>query len=193
MKFIEKTPNFLGDDLKGSLTKGVRARIAASRCSIYGFGALKADRQKNENLQFIFTPPDFFADDSNFGTRMDEPTDAPIYLYLFRQIWNGANLESRPVVRVGRLRPRPLHRGRRPLLFGRVRCHPRSHSHFGLASARSETRPDLRRGNRIFANISTLSSGVMAHNIVGRADAPKAAPCPPGLSRRCFTGAGKGR
>lgn len=193
MKIIANTPNLLGDDLEDSITKGGRARMAAACCSICGFGALKADRQKNENLLFIFETATFFADDSNFVTRMDKPTDAPMYLHLFCQTWTDANLESRHIVGVGRLRLRTPHRGRRRPLIGRVRWRPRSHSHFGLASARSETHPDLRRSNRIFANISTLSSGVMAHNIVGRADAPEAAPWPPGPSRRFFTGAGKGR
>ena len=193
MKFIETKPNFLGDDLEGSITKGVRARIAAACGSIYGFGALKADRQKNENLQFIFKTVACFADDLNFMTRIDKPTQVAMYLRLFHHLPNAANLESRHVDGLGRLRSRPPYRGRRRPLLGRVHCPPRSHSHFGLASARSKTHPDLRRSNRIFANIYTLSSGVMAHSIAGRADAPEVAPWPPGLSRRCFTDAGKGR
>jgi hypothetical protein len=75
-----------------------------------------------ETFSSFSTPLPHFADDSNFVTRMDEPTQVAMYLHLFHQISNAANLESQYVVGIGGVRPRPLYRGRRRRLFGRVRC-----------------------------------------------------------------------
>jgi len=59
MKIIDNTSQLLGDDLKTSVTRGARVKIAASCFSIYAFEALKAELSKVESLQFIFTAPTF--------------------------------------------------------------------------------------------------------------------------------------
>lgn len=59
MKIIDNTSLLLGDDLKATLGRGARLKIAASCFSIYAFEALKAELSKVESLQFIFTAPTF--------------------------------------------------------------------------------------------------------------------------------------
>ncbi|WP_137703200.1 helicase-related protein [Marimonas lutisalis] len=59
MQIIDNTSNLLGDDLKDSLGKGARLRIAASCFSIYAFEALKSELAKVDGLQFVFTAPTF--------------------------------------------------------------------------------------------------------------------------------------
>jgi len=59
MKIIDNTSQLLGDDLKATLTRGSRVKIAASCFSIYAFEALKSELSKVESLQFIFTSPTF--------------------------------------------------------------------------------------------------------------------------------------
>ena len=59
MKIIDNTSQLLGDDLKGTVGRGARLRIAASCFSIYAFEALKAELSKVDSLQFIFTSPTF--------------------------------------------------------------------------------------------------------------------------------------
>jgi hypothetical protein len=59
MKIIDNTSLLLGDDLKATLARGARLKIAASCFSIYAFEALKAELSKVESLQFIFTAPTF--------------------------------------------------------------------------------------------------------------------------------------
>lgn len=59
MKIIDNTSLLLGDDLKATLGRGARLKIAASCFSIYAFEALKAELSKLESLQFIFTAPTF--------------------------------------------------------------------------------------------------------------------------------------
>jgi hypothetical protein len=59
MKIIDNTSQLIGDDLKSSVTRGARVKIAASCFSIYAFEALKAELSKVESLQFIFTTPTF--------------------------------------------------------------------------------------------------------------------------------------
>jgi len=63
MKIIDNTSLLLGDDLKATLGRGARIKIAASCFSIYAFEALKAELSKVESLQFIFTAPTFVATD----------------------------------------------------------------------------------------------------------------------------------
>ena len=55
MKIIDNTSLLLGDDLKATLGRGARIKIAASCFSIYAFEALKADLEQIESLEFIFT------------------------------------------------------------------------------------------------------------------------------------------
>lgn len=59
MQIINNTSHLFGDDLKASVGRGVRLRIAASCFSIYAFEALKAELSKIDSLQFIFTAPTF--------------------------------------------------------------------------------------------------------------------------------------
>ena len=59
MKIIDNTSQLLGGDLKATLTRGSRLKIAASCFSIYAFEALKSELSKVESLQFIFTSPTF--------------------------------------------------------------------------------------------------------------------------------------
>lgn len=59
MRIIDNTSQLLGDDLKGTVERGARLKIAASCFSIYAFEALKAELSKVESLQFIFTAPTF--------------------------------------------------------------------------------------------------------------------------------------
>ncbi|RFB97965.1 helicase [Rhizobium leguminosarum bv. trifolii] len=61
MRIIDNTSQLLGDDLKATLTRGSRVKIAASCFSIYAFEALKAELSKLESLQFVFTSPTFVA------------------------------------------------------------------------------------------------------------------------------------
>ena len=59
MKIIDNTSLLLGDDLKATVGRGSRLKIAASCFSIYAFEALKSELSKAESLQFIFTAPTF--------------------------------------------------------------------------------------------------------------------------------------
>lgn len=61
MNIIDNTSLLLGDDLKATMGRGARLKIAASCFSIYAFEALKAEFSKVESLQFIFTAPTFIA------------------------------------------------------------------------------------------------------------------------------------
>ena len=59
MKIIDNSSALLGDELKNSLGKGSRLKVAASCFSIYAFEALKSELGKIEAMQFIFTTPTF--------------------------------------------------------------------------------------------------------------------------------------
>lgn len=59
MKLIDNVSQLLGDDLKATLRRNARFKIAASCFSIYAFEALKVELSKVESLQFIFTAPTF--------------------------------------------------------------------------------------------------------------------------------------
>ncbi len=59
MQIIDNINQLLGDDLKKTIPAGSRLRIAASCFSIYAYEALKAELEKVEALQFIFTSPTF--------------------------------------------------------------------------------------------------------------------------------------
>ena len=63
MKIIDNTSHLLGDDLKSTIERGSRLKIAASCFSIYAFEALKSELSKIESLQFIFTAPTFVPDE----------------------------------------------------------------------------------------------------------------------------------
>jgi SNF2 family DNA or RNA helicase len=59
MKIIDNINSLLGDDLKGSLAKGSKLKIAASCFSIYAYEALKSELARIDGLEFIFTAPTF--------------------------------------------------------------------------------------------------------------------------------------
>ena len=59
MEIIDNINRLLGDDLKQVLKPGSKLKVAASCFSIYAFEALKAELEKIESLQFIFTSPTF--------------------------------------------------------------------------------------------------------------------------------------
>jgi hypothetical protein len=59
MEIIDNINTLLGDNLKQTIKSGAKLRIAASCFSIYAFEALKAELEKIESLQFIFTSPTF--------------------------------------------------------------------------------------------------------------------------------------
>lgn len=59
MRIIDNLNEFLGDDLKASITPGSKLRIAASTFSIFAFEALKRELQSVKELEFIFTAPSF--------------------------------------------------------------------------------------------------------------------------------------
>jgi hypothetical protein len=63
MELIDNISCLLGDDLKQTLKPGVRLKIAASCFSMYAFEALKAELEKIEELNFIFTSPTFVANE----------------------------------------------------------------------------------------------------------------------------------
>lgn len=59
MEIIDNINRLLGDDLKQVIQPGSKLKLAASCFSIYAFEALKAELEKIESLQFIFTSPTF--------------------------------------------------------------------------------------------------------------------------------------
>jgi hypothetical protein len=59
MEIIDNINDLLGDNLKRTIAPGAKLKIAASCFSIYAFEALKAELEKIESLQFIFTSPTF--------------------------------------------------------------------------------------------------------------------------------------
>lgn len=63
MELIDNVNRLFGDDLKASITPGAKLRIAASCFSIYAFEALKAELERVESFEFIFTAPTFVPDE----------------------------------------------------------------------------------------------------------------------------------
>jgi Helicase conserved C-terminal domain/SNF2-related domain len=63
MELIDNINCLLGDDLKQTLKPNARLKIAASCFSMYAYEALKAELEKIEGLDFIFTSPTFVADE----------------------------------------------------------------------------------------------------------------------------------
>ncbi|MBX9899622.1 MAG: DEAD/DEAH box helicase family protein [Burkholderiaceae bacterium] len=63
MELIDNINRLLGDDLKQTIKVGARLNIAASCFSMYAFEALKAELEKVEELNFIFTSPTFVANE----------------------------------------------------------------------------------------------------------------------------------
>ena len=63
MELIDNINNLLGNDLKQTIKSGSKIKIAASCFSIYAFEALKAELEKIDSLEFIFTAPTFVANE----------------------------------------------------------------------------------------------------------------------------------
>lgn len=63
MELIDNINRLLGDDLKSTIKPGSKLRIAASCFSIYAYEALKAELEKVDSLEFIFTAPTFIPDE----------------------------------------------------------------------------------------------------------------------------------
>lgn len=63
MELIDNINSLFGDDLRRTIRPGDKLRIAASCFSIYAFEALRAELEKIESLQFIFTSPTFVANE----------------------------------------------------------------------------------------------------------------------------------
>jgi SNF2 family DNA or RNA helicase len=63
MELIDNISRLLGDDLKQTLRPSARLKIAASCFSMYAFEALKAELEKIDELNFIFTSPTFVANE----------------------------------------------------------------------------------------------------------------------------------
>lgn len=59
MELIDNINHLFGDDLKQTLKKGSKLKIAASCFSIYAFEALKKELENIDSLEFIFTSPTF--------------------------------------------------------------------------------------------------------------------------------------
>src|ERR1700690_626551 len=64
MEIIDNINRLLGDDLKQVIQLGSKLKIAASCFSIYAFEALRAELEKIDSLQFIFTSPTFVPDEA---------------------------------------------------------------------------------------------------------------------------------
>ena len=64
MEIIDNINHLLGDNIKQDIQKGSKLKIAASCFSIYAFEALKAELQKIESLEFIFTSPTFVPEET---------------------------------------------------------------------------------------------------------------------------------
>ena len=63
MEIIDNLNTLLGDEIKHSLSKNSKLKIAASCFSIYAYEALKKELSKIDSLEFIFTSPTFVADE----------------------------------------------------------------------------------------------------------------------------------
>lgn len=63
MQILNNITDLWGDELKRSLKPGTRLKIAASCFSIYAYEALKAELEKIDSLEFIFTAPTFVANE----------------------------------------------------------------------------------------------------------------------------------
>ncbi|MGI8813307.1 MAG: SNF2-related protein, partial [Pyrinomonadaceae bacterium] len=59
MEIIDNVNSVLGDELKLTIKPGSKVKIAAASFSIYAFEALRAELEKIESLEFIFTSPTF--------------------------------------------------------------------------------------------------------------------------------------
>ena len=59
MNIIDNSTRILGEEIKSSLGRGAKLKIAASCFSIYAYEALKSELDKVDSVEFIFTTPTF--------------------------------------------------------------------------------------------------------------------------------------
>jgi hypothetical protein len=59
VKIIDNSSTILGDELRDSLGRGSKLRVAGSCFSIYAYEALKAELNRVDSVKFIFTTPTF--------------------------------------------------------------------------------------------------------------------------------------
>ena len=71
MELIDNISRLLGDDLKQTIKPRARLKIAASCFSMYAFEALKAELEKIDELEFIFTSPAFVANEATDKIRKE--------------------------------------------------------------------------------------------------------------------------
>lgn len=71
MELLDNVNRLFGDDLKQTIKKGTRLKIAASCFSIYAFEALKSELESVESFQFIFTSPTFTPDEATDKLRRE--------------------------------------------------------------------------------------------------------------------------
>lgn len=71
MELINNISRLLGDDLKQTLKPAARLKVAASCFSMYAFEALKAELEKINELNFIFTSPTFVANEATDKIRKE--------------------------------------------------------------------------------------------------------------------------
>ena len=64
MEIIDNITQLLGDNLKQTITKDTKLKIAASCFSIYAYEALKKELEKIDSVEFIFTAPTFIPNEA---------------------------------------------------------------------------------------------------------------------------------
>lgn len=64
MEIIDNITQLLGDNLKQTITKDTKLKIAASCFSIYAYEALKKELEKIDSVEFIFTSPTFIPNEA---------------------------------------------------------------------------------------------------------------------------------
>ncbi|MEW5704414.1 MAG: helicase-related protein [Pseudomonadota bacterium] len=72
MQIVDNISNLLGDDIRSSLRKGSKLKIAASCFSIFAYEALKKELEAVSGLEFIFTAPTFVPEDATDKFRKEK-------------------------------------------------------------------------------------------------------------------------
>lgn len=72
MEIIDNLNRLLGDDLRQTLGRDSKLRIAASTFSIYAFAELKKELEAIDSLEFIFTEPTFVAERATGKARQEQ-------------------------------------------------------------------------------------------------------------------------
>jgi len=93
MQIVDNINSLLGDDLKQTITKGSRLKIAASCFSIYAFEALKTQLEQIDSLEFIFTSPAFLPSEVTDNLRK-EHREFQIPKIERERIFYGSELKS---------------------------------------------------------------------------------------------------